>query len=144
MKTTASGRSAVAMRTWRRPKVSGGSTSNAIWVDAPDGAPAELKRWKLGWPAHVAQGAGALLDRVEGGAIAGDRPGPVGEQRVIAGAVVFGRHSERGGIRRGLGEVFVGEFASPRRHCDEGRHAGTPPLGLVRVAHAGAGALGRR
>ena len=79
--------------------------------------------------------------RVDLGAVAGDRPGPVGEQRVVAGAVVVGRHPERGGIRRGLGEVVVGELASPRRHRDEGRHARTRPLGLVCVPHAALGAL---
>ena len=87
---------------------------------------------------------GRRAQRVDVGAIAADRPGPVGEQRVVAGAVILGRHPEEGGIRRGLREVLVGELASPRRHGDEGRHAGTRPLGLVRVANAGAGALGRR
>ena len=48
-----------------------------------------------------------------------------------------------GGIRRRLREVFVGELASPRRHRDEGCHAGARTLGLVRVANGGAGALGR-
>ena len=42
------------------------------------------------------------------------------------------------GIRRGLGEVLVGELASPRRHRDEGGHAGIRPVCLVRLANAGA------
>jgi hypothetical protein len=49
-----------------------------------------------------------------------------------------------GGIRRSLSKVLVGELASPRRHRDEGRHAGAPALVLVRVANGVAGALGRR
>ena len=79
---------------------------------------------------------------VDVGTVVADRPGPVGEQRVVTGAVVLARHPELGRIRRGLSEVVVGELALPRRHCDEGRHAGTRPLGLVHIPKAGAGALG--
>ncbi len=77
-------------------------------------------------------------------AIVADRPGPVGEQRIVTRAVVLARHPEQNRIRRGLGEVVVGELALPRRHCDEGSHARIRPTCLVRVPNAVAGALGRR
>src|SRR5262252_2315854 len=80
--------------------------------------------------------------RVEVRLIAADGPGPVGEQRVVPRAVILAWHPELSGIRCGLGEVVVSELSLPRGHCDEGRHAGTPTLGLVRVPKACLGALG--
>src|SRR3954470_9090134 len=47
------------------------------------------------------------------GAIAADRPRAIGEQRVVARAVVLGRHPEGSRIRPGLREVLVGELAPP-------------------------------
>src|SRR5947208_12425641 len=59
-------RSKVTPRARRSARVAARfSTSNAIWVDSPDGAPAELKRWNSVGPHQVAQAAGALLDWLE-------------------------------------------------------------------------------
>jgi hypothetical protein len=70
------------------------------------------------------------------------RDGPLGEQHVVAVAVVLGGHPEHRRVGGRLGEVGVGELARPHRQRDELGHAGAEAAVLVGLPDTAEGAVG--